>query len=574
LKYFIPEWDDRVDPKYSFLADTHSQEHEEDPIRNDVYIWDVFGLDSVPVDGVLVSRMTIMQNKKKYERVLREGIHNTLRLPQNFEIMGDCGAFGYIEEDDPPFETSEVLDYYTKCGFNLGVSVDHLVVPAFEEQKEKRWKITIENAREMFDLWQSKDEYMKSLRVIGVSQGWDVDSYRKSVRELLEIGYDYIALGGLARSPTGEEEFGRSKTIYNVACAVWLEVKEWMKSTGKKADIHLLGIARPELMPHLLKYGISSFDSASFLRKAWLSAAKNYYTLSGKFYGAIRIPQVGKSPAVKGISNIDLNKLEKEALKATRSYDQGKISRDEALKAILEYDEVIGKGRGLEKYYRETLTDTPWKKCPCAICKDVGVEAIIFRGNNRNRRRGFHNTFVFYKKLREASPRIFVFTTCTARKNETPRLIPAYERYVASPGFKAFWNHVFDLPIEIGVLSAKFGLIDWFTRIPYYDYRMEESDVPRFVEELKEKLREYDKIFFIGLGLYREVVRNVKEETGLDIEIFPKKELTERGKLDIIEYTKQMKFFRRAIIQAIPEKSRSPEKKQKADSQLRLEKFS
>jgi len=102
VRYFIPEWDDRVDPKYDFMNDVHSREHEEDPIKNDVYIWNIFGLNKVPIDGVLVSRFTIMQNKKKYRRVLQEGIHSVLRLPSTFEIMGDCGAWGYIQEEAPP----------------------------------------------------------------------------------------------------------------------------------------------------------------------------------------------------------------------------------------------------------------------------------------------------------------------------------------------------------------------------------------------------------------------------------------------------------------------------------------
>jgi len=44
-----------------------------------------------------------------------------------------------------------------------------------------------------------------------------------------------------------------------------------------------------------------------------------------------------------------------------------------------------------------TLEDRPWEKCPCDICKRWGIEIVIFRGNNRNRRRGFHNTYVFYQ---------------------------------------------------------------------------------------------------------------------------------------------------------------------------------
>lgn len=52
--------------------------------------------------------------------------------------------------------------------------------------------------------------------------------------------------------------------------------------------------------------------------------------------------------------------------------------------------------------YRNTLEKRPWEKCQCAICRRDGVEVIIFRGNNRNRRRGFHNTYVFYRLIEQA----------------------------------------------------------------------------------------------------------------------------------------------------------------------------
>jgi hypothetical protein len=574
MKYFIPEWDDRIDPQYNFITDTHSKMHYENPLRNDVYIWNIFGLNKVPIDGVLVSRMKIMENKAKYQQIMNEGIHNFLRLPQSFEIMGDCGAWGYIDQEEPPFKTKETLDYYVKCGFNYGVSIDHLIVPAHKEERQKRWNLTLENAREMFELWRSKDSYLQSIRIIGVAQGWDVESYRKAVRELLKIGYDYIGLGGLARSPTGEENTELdTKTLLNVVKGVYLEVKKWMGETKRKIDIHVFGVARPQIIPELMRYGVTSFDSASFLRRAWLSAQNNYHTLDGKSYSAIRIPQTERSPRVKNIKNEKLTELERKALETLRLYDQGKVSLEEVMKVLTEYDRLIGQRPNIEKFYMETLKDMPWKKCPCDICKSIGVEVIIFRGNNRNRRRGFHNTWVFYQQFRKISPRIFVFTTCTAKKDENSNLIPAFERYLPSPVFKVFWDYVYDLPVEIGILSAKFGLIEWSRRIPYYDYKMQESDVPKFVEELKEKLRRYDKIFFIGLGLYRKVVQKVKDETGYNIEIFPRLELTEREKVDIIEYTKQMKLFREAIIQAIPEKCRPTEEEIPVRPQSTLEKF-
>jgi len=578
MKYFIPEWDDRVDPGYDFISDSHSRSHEENPLRNDVYIWDIFYPSNIPVDGVLVSRMKIMQNKTKYQLILKLGIRKFLHLPQFLKIMGDCGAWGYIKEEEPPFKPLETLEYYIKCGFDYGVTVDHLIVPEIyknnPKEKERRWRITLENAREMFELWQSKDKYFNSIRLIGVAQGWDVSSYRRAVRELLRIGYDYIGLGGLARSPTGvESSVGETKTLLNVVRGVWLEVKKWMEETKRRVDIHVFGVARLSVLPQLMRYGVTSFDSASFLRRAWLSAQNNYYTLEGKSYSAIRVPQTEKSPKVRSIKDKSkLVELERKVLDMLRSYDKGGVSIDEVMEVLREYNRIIGQRPGIEKLYYETLRDTPWKKCPCVICKSIGVEVIIFRGNNRNRRRGFHNVWVFYQLFRRKCPRIFVFTNCTAKKSKDPRPIPAFERYLASPVFRVFWENVYDLPVEVGVLSAKFGLIYWSTRIPYYDYKMQRTDVQKFVRELEEKLRRYDKIFFIGLGLYREVVQKVKDKTGYDIEIFPKIELTERGKLDIIEYMKQIKAFRKAIMKSIPEESRST-KEVKEKVQLTLEEF-
>jgi hypothetical protein len=49
--------------------------------------------------------------------------------------------------------------------------------------------------------------------------------------------------------------------------------------------------------------------------------------------------------------------------------------------------------------YRRTLSDKPWKKCACRVCREGGVEALLFRNSNRNKRRGMHNLHVFYQHL-------------------------------------------------------------------------------------------------------------------------------------------------------------------------------
>ncbi len=61
--------------------------------------------------------------------------------------MGDCGAFSYVRDDAPPYTPDEVIDFYEECGFDLGISVDHVIFgydPAADHDPDHpqapRWK--------------------------------------------------------------------------------------------------------------------------------------------------------------------------------------------------------------------------------------------------------------------------------------------------------------------------------------------------------------------------------------------------------------------------------------------------
>ena len=58
--------------------------------------------------------------------------------------------------------------------------------------------------------------------------------------------------------------------------------------------------------------------------------------------------------------------------------------------------------RGISVDFKMVVEECHAPKCPCEVCKAAGVEVVIFRGNNRNRRRGFHNTYVFYRLFAES----------------------------------------------------------------------------------------------------------------------------------------------------------------------------
>lgn len=240
LRYFIPEWDDLVDPDYDFATDTHAGGVSD--WSNEAYAHQLYPEPNY--DGILISKVVAEKSKKKKERINRLGVHRFLRVPREFPIMGDCGAFGYIMEEKPPYTTDEMLDYYTRLDFDMGVSLDHLIVSATHEQRQARFDLTLHNA----------DEFLTGHRAaglgwtpIGAVQGWDPASYAQGAAAMVAMGYKYIALGGMVRSTT--------KEILRVLDAVHRVVPS-------DVQMHLFGLARLGAMADFARLGVTSVDSA------------------------------------------------------------------------------------------------------------------------------------------------------------------------------------------------------------------------------------------------------------------------------------------------------------------------
>lgn len=538
MRYFIPEWDDRIDPNYDFVTDKHSKAHVENPIKNDSYTWNIFGIENVPIDGVLVSRVTITGNKKKYQWIRSEGIHKVLRLPQDFEIMGDCGAFGYVKEKTPLFDPLETLKYYRDLGFNYGVSVDHLVVPQFDKDKELRMKITYENGIKSYHEWLKN--FRKDFQLIVAIQGRTINDYLKMYDDYLKHGIRHLAFGGLVRSPTS--------FIIELIDEL---IKKTKESKVCPDYLHFFGLARFSLFPKLQELeelGIQiGFDSASYLRKAWLSSPStqlNYLSLEGKGFAAIRIPFIGrklsKSEEIPGEKTKISKSLELECLMKLRMFDKGEINLEGVLLTLSKFNEGIGGKPELINFYKRTLEEKPWKKCGCPICKSVGIEVVIFRGNNRNRRRGFHNTYVFHKIFKNPGlwhkfikekngkkmnladfgkeQKVLVITGCTKRKlgDDVSVRTQAKQMYQGRL-FKTVRKYSEAMGFDYVIVSAKYGLIYPDEIIEGYEEVLRrKEDVERIQPVVEKKLRpllkNYDRILVIAGKQYREVLRNFWDE--------------------------------------------------------------
>jgi hypothetical protein len=406
LRYFIPDWDDLVDPDYDFVHDRHS--HGAGDWSNNVYAHQLYHAPAY--DGLLISRLVAEKSKAKKERIGALGVHRFFRVPDTFPIMGDCGAFGYVGEVYPPYQTEEILDYYTRLGFNFGVSIDHLMVGSTQAERRRRYELTIQNAEDFL-----KEHRRRGLawQPIGAVQGWDPASYADAARKYAKMGYHYLALGTLVRKKTAE--------ILRIVEAVRRLIPEDVR-------LHLFGLARFGAVREFVRLGVTSIDSASVLRRAWLGSTTNFLTATG-WYSAVRVPQSDRCfRALRLIEQGErtaeqLQRLERECLAALRAYGERRQSLTRTLlDRLTEYDTLLaGERKGTRERIRRTLADRPWEACGCAICARWGVEVAIFRGNNRNRRRGFHNTHVFYGligRILDGEPIDWIDTTQPARQDQ------------------------------------------------------------------------------------------------------------------------------------------------------------
>lgn len=215
----------------------------------------------------------------------------------------------------------------------------------------------------------------------------------RSVKELQRIGYRRIALGGMVPLKTNDV----------LAC-----LKAVSKVRRQQTQLHLLGITRCDHIEEFAAFGVTSFDSTSPFRQSFKDDTDNYYVLD-RNYTALRVPQVDGNPKLRGriragqVLQDRAIKLERDCLNALHRYDDGEIKVPTVLRALRAYDELCDDTRkDRSNAYRETLENQPWKTCGCGICKEAGIDIAIFRGSERNKRRGFHNLYVFSQRLSRA----------------------------------------------------------------------------------------------------------------------------------------------------------------------------
>lgn len=425
MKFLFADTQDYVDPAYDFLNDRHGPARE--PYWGDLYPHEI--LNPIPYDGLLIAMSGVRSvhgvatskghySPKAQQRLLRDGARKFLRFKgpkyDHLMLMGDCGAFAYVKHDTPAYPPVDVVDFYSDIGVTHGISPDHIIfecdltnpeAATMTEKVRNRYDITLTNAEEFFRLVELEGRPFEPL---GAVQGWSPQSMANAAVKLENMGYRYLAIGGLVPL--------RVSAIHEVL----KHIRSAIKATTK---IHLLGFAKADHIQQFTDYGITSFDSTSPLIRAFMDEKQNYYLSSPdgglEYFTAIRIPQAMENTRLmQGIkrglfSAEDLSRREQKALALLRDFDKGKASLEDTLNVVMDYHQFLLIGgiwpeaqnkkilEQMKDRVRKTLDSAPWKRCECQICQTAGVEVIIFRASNRNKRRGFHNLGVYHKHVQK-----------------------------------------------------------------------------------------------------------------------------------------------------------------------------
>lgn len=407
--YFFPDWDD-------FIYEPFTPEEGNGNKGRKTFAYEACK-GKVPFDGILLSLAQINAGKGAvYRHANSNGqkvhLRRRLRIPPDILLFGDCGAFSYAGQAKPPFTSEQAAELYHKFGFDIGASVDHIPLPDIAIRQDdgsvrrkvlsksaryERMVLTRDNAQTFIRVCKERDYRFTPL---GVIQGLGVRSYVERVHEYLDMGYEHIALGGLV--PRTDRE------IVEIVCAVRQEIQARTKGFQHNVWLHLFGILRPKIQSIFRLMGVSSFDSASYFRKAWLRSDQNYLAPDGQsWYGTIRIPISKSKPmrlaAQEAHINLDeLAAMERRCLEAIEACNEDVSARANVTRSINKYGPLLTR-RSEDNHFAEKhkllLCNRPWEKCSCPFCRSAGMNVVVFRGAARNKRRGLHNTWVFYHKI-------------------------------------------------------------------------------------------------------------------------------------------------------------------------------
>jgi hypothetical protein len=437
MKFFNPlTWypPERVHTKFDFTEQDKTKLNPNDKLCG----YEFFDEDTL--DGILVSRTLLETNNKtrkgedgNYSIFNRYGRYRTIvdyarTKNTNLISFADPGTWSYVNSfvlPDYLYDTDDLIDYYNMLQYDLAGSVDWPIVDKIcqvtkgsrvfidltQEVKETRRNLTIELAEDFF----KKCNKHTNLQFVpfGTAQGYTPATYRDSIRRIIRLGYQYIAVGGLP--PMSE------KGVIELLPMIYEEVQ---KSDHPEVGIHLYGrYPGPKYIPIYLKYGVTSFDNNSphiYTARASCSYLSPVFKTAGS---SPQNPCLGiKIPPANGPMLMRIRRNSPE------TYNEVKDLCEATFKLFVKYSETKSKSvmktflnsfeimnerlndqrvrprsqkaltRDLDQC-EQTLELNLWEDCMCTACRMAEDHIFLGRGP-RIPYIFLHNSYIMYYRFK------------------------------------------------------------------------------------------------------------------------------------------------------------------------------
>ena len=300
MKFFFPDSQDQIDPGFDFGTEEHPALRVRQ--RDDLYAHEA--LDGHVIDGLLVSKAIVdgtAGGAGKYtaaqrNRLYRVGVRHFFRLDQApgppIQTMGDCGAFSYIDEEDPAGNPGSGHRLLRRMRIRPG----HLSRPRHLRLRPGRRHRPAPPSSRTVAL-PPADHARPGRCLPGPVQGHGRSGSNRSASR--RDG---------ARPPMRRRSAAsRRSATRALPLAAWFRSRrqKYSPASGKSprratpdTQLHLLGITRCSNISEFASYGVTSFDSTSAFRQAFKDDKDNYHTVD-RTYTAIRVPQVDGLPRLK-----------------------------------------------------------------------------------------------------------------------------------------------------------------------------------------------------------------------------------------------------------------------------------
>jgi len=379
---------------------------------------------------------------------------------------------------------SELFSTYENMGANYGIIIDNL------KDKEK----TIESAKDALNTYNLKK---RSFELIGVAQGKTVEDYQDCYRDLKNLGYKYIAIGGLLKKTENSARYVRvhdEKFLKKVVSKIRTRYKtDWL---------FLLGCYHPQRHKIFEEFAI----------------------FGGDYKGCI-FQYVPPEERIKK-DHLYLTGLESKsspyAIDSSLLEERAAVNNNLHLKDIplAEKDQLRKKIKGIDQKIVELREKNASNFGDEYICR-INTIKVIYNSTEdqlRDLRFAQVKNYVESQIYSHFRKRLLI-VGCSDKKNSVTGFVPAMSLY-NGPNYLSIRKlkraNMFPPDVQIVIISAKYGMLFPDQLIENYDQKMTSDRAGQLKYELKRKLETYlnEKQFdecFINLGqLYRESIEEVQ----------------------------------------------------------------